>query len=384
MSARKRLSDTPLSWAFTLQALAGALRAAASGRPVVWLSLSGGGAGSAADLRGRSLAPELARLGWSCVVLHPRLRLNARRLLLRWFRPDVVLLQQTRHPLNRPEIYAPVPCVLDADDADIINPAERERIGDIARRCHGVVAGSRHLAGLFGPYNHARRVIWTGTHLHSPVLVQPNGRRGAVLAWAPSDPFGYPSELAFVQQIGRQLRTPGLELRIYGIPPARQAEMQALWHGSLPADLRVRLRLMPPLPYPAFLASLSEVAVGLQPVCADHPYSLGKSFGKALAYLAADTAIIASDNIDHPLFFRDRVNSRLLGNEASAWAQACDELLAQPEQRQQLVGQARHDLLARLTTARSAALLSELLHQARQGLAWPRGLAPTPNSADHD
>jgi hypothetical protein len=381
MNKKQVLAKLPLvAWGFALKIMGAALRARLGGGPVVWLSLSGGGPGSAADLRAASVAPELERLGWRSVVLHPRLGLRARRLLLRLFRPDVVLLQQTRHPLNRPEIYAPVPCVLDADDADIINPAERARIGDIAGRCYGVVAGSRHLAELFAAFNPARRVIWTGTYLHQPAQALPNAQRGAVLAWAPSDPFGYPSELAFVQDIAQRLQAPALELRVYGIKPERQAEMTALWQGKLP--LGCRLRLMPLMPYPAFVASLAEVAVGLQPVCEDHEYSLGKSFGKALAYLAADTAIVASNNIDHPLFFKDRVNSRLLDNEAAAWAQACNELLADPAHRESLVTQARQDFLTRLTTTRSASLLSDLLHRARAGQAWPRGLAP--NSAAHD
>lgn len=378
--SKQGLTRLPLvSWALSLKTLLSALQARLSGKPVVWLSLSGGGTGSAADLRAVSMAPALNRLGWASVVLHPRVGLSTRHWLLRLFRPDVVLLQQTRHPLNRPEIYAPVPCVLDVDDADIINPAETARIGEIAARCHGVVAGSRHLAGLFAAFNPARRVIWTGTYLHQPLASLSNGQRGGVLAWAPSDPFGYPTELAFVQHIAQGLRQPGLTLRIYGIKPERQAEMTALWLGKLPAN--VRLQLMPPMPYPAFVASLAEVAVGLQPVCEDHAYSLGKSFGKALAYLAADAAIVASNNIDHPLFFTDGVNARLLDNDAATWAEACNDLLARAEHRQALVKQARQDFLARLTTTRSAALLSELLHRTRQGQPWPRGVAAPTISA---
>ena len=218
-----------------------------------------------------------------------------------------------------------------------------------------------------------RRVIWTGTYLHQPPASLPNGQRGAVLAWAPSDAFGYPAELAFVQHIAQRLQQADVTLRVYGIKPERQPEMAALWQGKVPGH--VRLALMPPMPYADFVVSLAEVAVGLQPVCEDHAYSLGKSFGKALAYLAADAAIVASNNIDHPLFFKDRANSRLLANDAAAWADACDDLLGHADHRQALVNQARLDFLARLTTTRSAALLSELLHRTRRGQPWPRGLA---------
>ncbi len=361
-----------ITFGLTVQVFLRFVQGGASRRPILLVSLSGGGMGSAADLRAVSVARALEKFGWRTVMIHPRLGLRTRQLVVRLFAPAVVLLQQTRHPLNRPEIYAPVPCVLDVDDADIINTAETQRIGDIAARCYGVVAGSRYLAGLFQPFHPAVRVVWTGTYVQAVPGAKPNGLRGQVLAWAPSDPFGYPVELAFVQAMVGRL-SGDVEFRVYGVSPARQADMHALWHGRLGAH--VHLRLIPPMPYKEFVASLAEVAVGLQPVCEDHAYSLGKSFGKALAYLAADVAVVASDNIDHPLFFHDGVNSRLLANDPAAWAQACDELLGQSDVRQRVVVQARKDFLARLTTEKSAELVGDLLRRAQLGLPWPRGLA---------
>ena len=374
MSVRRVLQKLPFfSWILAGLHFWVMLRAHSHACPVVWISPSGGGVGSAADLRALAVGKTLGRFGWCCVTLHPRLGQQARRILLRLFKPDVVLLQQTRHPLNRPEIYFPVPSVLDVDDADIINPSETARIGDVAARCYGVVAGSRHLAGLFRAFNPAVRVIWTGTYIRSVSSARPNAERGRILAWAPSDPFGYPVELALMQMLVERLSpSTKVEFRVYGVSPARHDDMHKLWNGRLN---HVHLRLMPPMPYKEFVDSLAEVAVGLQPVCEDHEYSLGKSFGKALAYLAADVAVVASNNIDHPLFFEDGVNGRLLLNEPTVWAQACDQLLSRNQERQGLVLQARQDFLARLTTDKSAQLMSDLLHRARLGQAWPRGLA---------
>lgn len=357
-------------------------RAQSRTHPILWISPSGGGVGSAADLRALAVGKKLEQLGWRCVTLHPQLGLHARRILLRLFTPDVVLLQQTRHSLNQPMLYAPVPCVLDVDDADIIHSTAGARIGGVAAQCYGVVAGSRHLAGLFRLYNPSVRVVWTGTYIHAVAGALPNVDRERILAWAPSDPFGYPVELALVQAMVRCLSpsVESVEFRVYGVLPARQADMRALWEGHVPSF--VRLRLMPPMPYKEFVASLAEVAVGMQPVCEEHAYSLGKSFGKALAYLAADVAVLASNNIDHPLFFKEGVNGRLLPTEPLAWAQACDQLLDNPELRQGLVAQARKDFLARLTTDKSAELMSDLLCRARLGQAWPRGLAKSKEYCD--
>jgi hypothetical protein len=70
--------------------------------------------------------------------------------------------------------------------------------------------------------------------------------------------------------------------------------------------------------------SLGSFAVGLHPVCTNHAFSLGKSFGKLLAYLAADVAIVTSNAVDHPLFFTDGVNGTLVGDDLEAWALGCE------------------------------------------------------------
>lgn len=337
---------------------------------VVLVSLSGAAPGSAGDLRGVAVGQALRTHGWHALTLPPRLGAGARRVLCHALRPDAVLLQQTRHPLNRPELYPGVPCVLDVDDADVINPAERDRIADVARRCHGVVAGSRYLARLFQAFNPHVRIIWTGTYCHHVPGATPSAQRPPVLAWAPSDPFGYPLEMAFVRDVAHAVPNHGpFEFWVYGVPEARQVEMQAYLSHGKPKHLT--LRLMPPMPYQDFIASLSGVAVGLQPVCHDHEYSLGKSFGKALAYLAADVAVVASRNVDHPLFFKDGRNARVLDTSPGSWAQACGDLLSQAPHRAALVQQARGDFMNKLTTTRSAAMLAPLLDAAATGQPWP-------------
>ena len=121
---------------------------------------------------------------------------------------------------------------------------------------------------------------------------------------------------------------------------------------------------MPLMRYEQFVESLAEVAIGMQPICENNPYSMGKSFGKVLAYLAADVAVVASDNIDHPLFFENGRNGVLLPMAPEQWAAACKKLLEEPRYRDKLVTAARADFLTRLTTQKAAALLSHKLHEA--------------------
>lgn len=59
----------------------------------------------------------------------------------------------------------------------------------------------------------------------------------------------------------------------------------------------------------------------------ENPFSRGKSFGKLLAYLIADVAIVASNNVDHPLFFQDGVNGVLAPNDVDRWVEGTALLL---------------------------------------------------------
>ncbi|TDM05554.1 MAG: hypothetical protein C4K60_12395 [Ideonella sp. MAG2] len=162
-------------------------------------------------------------------------------------------------------------------------------------------------------------------------------------------------------------------MRIYGVKPERYAEMMMYWDNLLPRN--VSLKLMPFMGYVDFVRSLGEVAVGLQPVCDENAYSLGKSFGKVLSYLAADVCVVASNNIDHPLFFKHGSNAQLLENDPNKWGAACDDLLMSPQLRQRLVDAGRIDMNSRLTTARSAELIEPLLRLTKEGNPWPHGIA---------
>src|SRR5215470_14062060 len=159
-------------------------------RVVIFSSLSDAGA----DLRGIALAPELRRLGWRVTWVPKQLELDQRLRIVRAERPDVILLRQSRHPLNRPRFYGGVPCVFDADDADILDPACRDAVIECCRDSAAVIAGSRYLAKAFSPYNDRVAVVWTGTFLGQSHRVAPSAGRAPILAWAASDPHAYPHE----------------------------------------------------------------------------------------------------------------------------------------------------------------------------------------------
>jgi glycosyltransferase involved in cell wall biosynthesis len=115
--------------------------------------------------------------------------------------------------------------------------------------------------------------------------------------------------------------------------------------------------------YRRFVRSLDTVAVGLHPVCIRNAFSQGKSFGKLLAYLAADVAVVTSNEVDHPLFFEDGRNGMLVPEDAESWVDRCERLLRDAEKRRRIVAEARSDYLRRLTTTRCATLVDRQLEK---------------------
>jgi Glycosyl transferases group 1 len=322
--------------------------------------------GSGSDLRAVAVARELGRLGWRATVVPSQLELQQRLRIIRAERPDVILLHQSRHPLNRPRYYPDTPCVFDADDADILDPKCRDDVIECCADSVAIVAGSRFLADAFRPYNPRVSVVWTGTYLQPSPQMVPSELRLPSVAWATSDAVGYSHEAEFVREvIVRLAQKTQFNYLQYGV---RADQRDAVEKFLVPVRRAgVPVKIFEPALYKQFVGSLESVAVGLQPVCMENPFSRGKSFGKLLAYLTADVAIVASDAVDHPLFFRDGVNGVLAPNDVDRWVEGTALLLQDPSRRARMVANARAGFQARLTTAVAAKLVGDVLLDAIGG-----------------
>jgi Glycosyl transferases group 1 len=319
--------------------------------------------GSASDLRATALAGELRRLGWRAIIVPPQLELDQRLRIIRAEQPDIIFLQQSRHPLNRPRYYSDTPCVFDADDADILDPKCRDAVIECCRNSVAIIVGSRFLADEFRPYNNRISIVWTGTYLRGSRQSTPNESRVPSVAWATTDPTGYPYESELVREvIIRLARRTRFTFYQYGVRPDQRDSVEKFLTPI--RNCGVPVRVFEPMGYKRFIGSLESVAVGLQPVCMEYPFSRGRSFGKVLAYLAADVAVVASDSVDHPLFFQNRVNGVLAPNQIELWVDGAAFLLEQPSLRAPMVARARADFLARLTTAVAAERVSDVLKDA--------------------
>jgi hypothetical protein len=323
--------------------------------PRIAFSVGDGDNGQSSGLRGYELARELRSLGWRTIVFPKQLDLSQRARLMRSEHPDIVVLQKSRHPLNRPKFYPGAICVFDIDDADYLNLAAREAVIECMSASARVVAGSRVIAAYAAKHNPNVDVIWTGSRPRS------SPKRGKlsppVVAWAVSQAAGYPEELSFVFAALAKVKSTDWQFWLFGFDD---------WQicSSLFEPLKARgitCRTLPFMPYRSFLQVLDLVSIGLAPLLPDaSPFSAGKSFGKVLGYLNCCVPIVASNAVDHPLFFKHGENG-FLETTADQFAERIDLLLSNPELRNQIAERAFQDYNDKLSIHASALRMDAIL-----------------------
>jgi len=332
-------------------------------RPRAVLFASQADSGGSGYLRAHAVGMALRERGWRTVMPNAHLSLRQRQRIVALEKPDIILLQQARHPLNRPRYYPGVPSVFDLDDADILDQRCASDVIECVSQSKAAIAGSRYVAELLRPHNPNVSVVWTCVDRDVSTPVTPQRARGPIVSWASLNPAGFALEAELIQRamVALAAKTP-FTFRLYGVRD-RWGVRSSEWAERYVAPIQAagaQIELIPLLSYDAFLESLQSVAVGLQPVCPEDPHSAGRSFGKVLAYLIAGAAVVASDAVDHPLFFRDRQNGMLVPNEPTAWANACAELLANAELRERVASAGRDDLGRRLVVSTAAQHLDRI------------------------
>jgi hypothetical protein len=337
-----------------------ALASSRSSRRGVVIAPSAPRSDPASNLRAWQLAPALRRLGWRVLLLPPQASLAERQRVLRLWRPDVLLLQDSRHPLNRPAFYPDVRCVFDQDGASCLDQHEHGGIVDCCAGSALVIAGSRAVGRMLDRHNPKVRVIWSSTPApRTTPARQPPSRRDPVVAWARERPFDHPAELAYVRRamlaVARVRR--GTQLWCFDCDDDTRARA---WFAPLEAA-GIRCRAWPPMADERRLEIVARAAVGLRPVCGDEsPLDEGKSFAGLLAYLAGDVPVVASRSVDHALFFESGRNGFLVADEIDC-AQAIVTLLDDKALRDDVAMVAMRDFRTCWSTGAVAAQVSAAL-----------------------
>ena len=329
-------------------------------RPSVFIFPSNQPWDPASNLRAWLIGPELERLGWRVVSVPEPLSLSQRRRLLALERPDVIFMQQTRHLLNQPKLYPGFATVIDADDADYLDPRHQARIAASAADASAVIGGSRFVAACLGAHNPRAHVLWTSTPLPTSTPAIPPEKRGPIVSWAHASPLGYHHEATFIRDVMTDVcRRTACTFWLFGTQEHQATE----WFAPLRAA-GGRCEAIGSLGYDAYLAKVAESAVGIQPVSPEHEFSQGKSFGKLLAYLSGQVAVVASRAVDHPRFFRDGWNGLLPEHDVKAWSDAIVSLVDDRAHSAVIARRGWEDFKSRLTSEVFARLLDPILREA--------------------
>lgn len=317
--------------------------------------LPSSGPEGASLLRGYNMAAALRRHGWQTVVLPVQLTQAQRQRLLARFRPDLLLVQQARHPLNRLAHLGAWPVVFDIDDADFLDPALTGELEALLGHALGAVCGSRYIRDWVARHTPQTRIIWTGTPI-DPGPWPAHADRRPLVTWAQLGPERYVRELDFVAGVMAEVaqRRGGVDLRLYSWAGPQDHPALARMRAA-----GVRLTFQPRLDYAEYTASLREAAVGLSAIAPGEGFGQGKSFGKILGYLDAKVPVICSDAADHALFFRPATG--VVSNDPAAWVAAVERLLDDADRRTAMAEAAHADLRARLSVAAAAARLHGFL-----------------------
>lgn len=333
--------------------------------PSVW------GMGSSSDLRGVAIGRALKKLGWRVSIVPPQLEWRQRQRIVDMERPDIILFQQSRHALNRPKLYPGIPCVLDVDDADILDPVARAAAVECCQDSSWVIVGNAFLQEAIRPYNERVDVVWTSTHLPR-VASQDSARgRGPVITWAQLDALSWKHEAEMVREVlARVARRASFEFLLIGEEDGRASSsyMKELQNVGVTGRSLGRLK------YPSYIRELEKSAIGLNPSSQASANGQGRSFGKVLGYMAARVAVVTANVGDYPAFFRHESNSLLAGEtDVAEWTEHCLRLLADPELRVRLTDQAMQDLKQRLTTDAAARQVDGILRKVLSPTAADTG-----------
>ena len=314
------------------------------------------------------IAVYLRLQGWRVIVVPHQLSLTQRRRILKLEKPDILLIQTSRHDLNRPALYQAKNIVFDIDDADFENPAARQSVIDCCSGSSMVICGSTYISNFCRQYNDQTYVVWTGMENQHAQYPLPS-TRSHIVAWGTSNSLAYAAERAFIGRIVKILsQRLKFELWLYGA----SEHPDLLDFRSQMQDMGIPCKLIPPMSFAEYHKSLESCAVGLHPISMENSFSRGKSFGKLNSYIQRGVPIITQRALDYPEFFSDGHSAMLVDSE-EAWANKIEELLEQPRLRDSLASNAFSAFLQELDTPVVARKVGKLLEQI---LAKPSGHRP--------
>jgi glycosyltransferase involved in cell wall biosynthesis len=236
--------------------------------------------------------------------------------------------------------------IVDFDDAHFLDPGLKDEIVEKCRQCDAAIGGSRFTEAWLKQHVDDTLLLWTcSPHTQFKVDLPASARERRVV-WGTTSPLQAKMEADLVREVVHRCAAKAeFELLIVG--NGSQQEVDAFFGPELPGTIKITHK--PLMDYDSYINCLSQCAVALAPLhVSGETFNAGKSFGKILAYIAAEVPVIASNVVDHAMFLEHGTNGFLVDN-VNQWSDHVVELLGSPETRDKLASNAKRDLQEKMS-----------------------------------
>lgn len=315
-------------------------------------------------LWGKGALGELKAKGWDIVLTPPQLELVQRKRLCRSLKPDAIFFIKARDWKNHPRHYPDIPLIFIIDDADFLDPNERDHVIACTKAAALVIAGNEFVASWCRQHNPNVEKIWVPHPTRSSSIITPNAKRKNIILWAPKNPVGYIQESKFISDVICKLRESRSDFEFQMTGCANKAWADSFAEPLLAADVDLK-QFGYFKEYADYLSILASAAIGIHPVKIENEYARGKSFGKSLSYISASAVVVTDPVPDHSDFFRHKSNA-MVANTVEEYAESISYLLDHPAERQAMAEQAYTDFLIQLATPVAAKKLEAAILKAIQ------------------
>jgi hypothetical protein len=315
--------------------------------------------GWGSELRSKRVVDYLQSQGKRALFLPSKLLSNQRQRIGRLLKVDVVIHQTFVNEKADPRDFPDAINIIDCDDAHFNDAKLKQSIIERCLLCEGAIGGSRYTQNWLRQYIDKTIMLWTSapySHIETP---SPSLRSKKII-WGTTNPLLTKSEAEFVRDIINSCATKTtFEFIIIG--SGSHKEIINFFALGLPETIKVTH--IPRLPYDDFIQLLTQGAVGIAPLIIDGDcFNSGKSFGKILAYIAAEVPVVASNAVDHALFFQDGENG-FLANKVEQWSEHIIRLLIEPELRDTISANAKKHLQKELSIEVFSTKLYEFVNE---------------------
>lgn len=301
--------------------------------------------GWGSELRSKRVVDYWQYQGKRALFLPAKLLSSQRQRIGRLLKADIVIHQTFMNEKADPRDFPESINIVDFDDAHFIDKRLKNSIIERCLLCDAAIGGSRYTENWLSQHVDKTTMLWTSSPC-SHINTSPPSSRPKKIIWGTTNPLLDKQEAQFVKDIIKQCAAK-TDFEFMVIGHGSQEEMDNFFSSDLPTTVKVSH--MPILPYNDFIQLLTEGAVGMAPLTINGDcFNAGKSFGKILAYISAGVPVVASNEVDHTLFFQNGENG-FLADEVKEWSDYIVKLLIDTGLRDSIAEKAKRDLQKKMS-----------------------------------